>query len=644
MNNLFLNRSQLLLKLLVQGLRVDLAYSIVVILVITALFSTPLILGSIKNRVYVAVEKQIVNVNNAREITIQQAETSARLDSDFLASLRSKYSDFHIFGNLKPVVMVKGPVGSDISTLKTAVHNDPRTESLQIKPEIPSNFGLFDVIVSDQLGEILYGDEWYTLWNTKTSQFTGKPLTLIINDIPIKGEFNIVARQTTPGFGLDIYASEQLGIALKKYSIGLGSEKLGLPMVPDQIQYALPRFETMHCILELPNNQCNAEQQTKIIERLKAEKFQVEPSDKSVVDINRFQITLTKFDQFKGRVQLTRGHCEKRLYHHLQVCPSAIVTPQISLSANLVATDDTKKAVQLSGITSASYDLLPGIQEMMNQQGGKKLNFWDDGISENGIEMVAPYRDSISLGTVNLHVAGTSIPAFVTAYYQCSEKGDCPFYTTPLAVFRLQNMIDGAAIFKHGNPPVFYPTKQQQRIDYDEILFYANKVEEVETWSDKLEKELPGYKVQYNIAAINKLKRQDQMLSGVFQLTLILSIIFIVLAVGALAKINVDKRRRQMAQLFILGYSKSFVSLLLVCEYILLTALASIAAIGVGTVIFSATRHLFQSHLGTTIVNAMRLDIGAFGNVFFIVVLLTTLVAGLAAYLASKSDPVELLD
>jgi len=643
MNTQFISHSQLLLKLLVQGLRVDLAYSIVVILVITALFSTPLILGSIKNRVYVAVEKQIVNVNNAREITIQQIETSAHLDSDFLANLRSKYRDFHIFGNLKPVVMVKG-TGSNISTLKTAVHNDPRTESLQIKPKIPANFGLFDVVVSDPLGEILYGDEWYSLWDTKTAQFTGKPLTLSINDIPIKGEFKIVARQTASGFGLDIYASEQLGIALKKYSIGLGAEELGLPMVPDQVQYALPRFETMHCILELPNSQCNTEQQTKMIERLKAEKFQVKPRDKNVVDIHRFQITLTKFDQFKGQIQLTKGHCEKRLYHHLQVCPSAVVTPQISLSTDLVATDDTKKAIQLAGITSASYDLLPGIQEMMNQHGGRKLNFWDEGISENGIEMIAPYHDNISLGTVNLHVAGTSIPAFVTAYYQCSEERDCPFYTTPLAVFRLQNIIDGTAIFKSGNPPVFYPTEQQLRVDYDEILFYANQVEEVETWSEKLEQELPGYKVQYHIAAINKLKRQDQMLSGVFQLTLTLSIIFIVLAVGALAKMNVDKRRRQMAQLFILGYSKSFVSLLLVCEYFLLTALASVAAIGVGSIVFSATRHLFQSHLGATIVNAMRLDIGAFGNVFFIVVLLTTFVASLAAYLASKSDPVELLD
>jgi len=64
----------------------------------------------------------------------------------------------------------------------------------------------------------------------------------------------------------------------------------------------------------------------------------------------------------------------------------------------------------------------------------------------------------------------------------------------------------------------------------------------------------------------------------------------------------------------------------------------------------TAARYFLQSGLEqritefTTIVNSMTLDVGAFISVFLIVVSLTMLVASLAAYYASKSDPVELLD
>jgi hypothetical protein len=651
MNDWF-NRLNWLLQLLVQGVRVDLAYSIVVILVITSLFSTPLILGSIKNRVYVAVKAQIEKENNAREITIQQAEAGVQhnLDNEFLTELRSKYPNFHIVGNLKSVVMIEGPVGSQVKTLQTLVPDDPRTEALQIKPKIASDFGLFEVVISNQLGESLYGKEkWPQLWDSESALFTGEPLKLAINDIPLKGQFQVVARQTTPG--RNIYASEQLGMALKRYSKGLGAEELELPIVPDQVQYSLPTFETMHCILEFPKNECDSEQQEKIINRLKAEDFLVEKNQPMVADINRFQVTLTQFDDIKGRVQPTKGDCEQRLYHHIQACPSAVVTPKISLEINLA--HEHYSTIQLSGITSGSYDLLPGIEEMADRQGGKKLDFWTDGMSKDGIEMVAPYDANLPLySVVDLQMADISIPAVVTAYYRCPVGMVCPFYTTPIVVFRLQNMIDGAALFKQGKKgerPIFYPTPQQQRIDYDEILFYANQVEEVEELQEELAKALPGYRVEYNIYAIDKLKRQDQRLSTLFNLTVFLSILFIVLAVGALAKMNVDKRRRQMAQLFILGYSKPFVSVLLVCEYMLLTMLASIAAIGIGSWVFAVTRYFLQSSAqGTTdfatIINAMTLDLGAFAMVFIIVVSLTTLVAGYAAYYASKSDPVELLD
>jgi len=155
-----MNRFTRFKKLLIQGLKVRWAYSFVVILVIAALFSTPLILGSIKNRVYVAVKEQVEKENNAREITIQQVD-NVPLNKKFVRDLRTKYPH-QIVGNMKSVIMVEGPQDAQIQTLQTLVPDDPRTASLLIRPKIPSSFGLFDLVVSDHLGEILYGaEEWH---------------------------------------------------------------------------------------------------------------------------------------------------------------------------------------------------------------------------------------------------------------------------------------------------------------------------------------------------------------------------------------------------------------------------------------------------------------------------------------------------
>jgi hypothetical protein len=646
-----LNRLNALRELLIQGVLVDLSHSIVVILVITALFSTPLILGSIKNRVYVAVKEQVEKENNAREITIQQADADVQnnLDNDFVQQLQPTYPQYQMVGNYKSVIMVDGPAGTQIQTLQTLIPDDPRTEALLIRPQVPANFGLFDVIISNHLGGLLYGEtEWEKLWSDNSTPFSGGLLTLSINDVPLQGKFRVVARQTTPG--RKIYASTELGIELKKYSVGLGSMPLKLPVVEDQIQYSLPRFETMHCIVEFPNEQCDADQQSKILKRLRAENFQVEETDPLLANINRFQVTLTKVDELESGVKIrpTKGDCEARLSHHVQSCPSAAITAKLALETTLTSKSVPSRTLQLAGITSQSYDLLPQVREMENQHGGRKLDFWEDGLTEKGIEMVAPYDAGLKLGKASLQMENAIIPAFITAYYQCPAGKDCPFYTTPLAVYRLQNVAAGVATFEQRNKPLFLPVNP--RIDYDEVLFYANQVEEVKPLFEQLREALSGYNVSYNIYAINKLERQDKRFSTLFNLTVVLSVLFILLAVGALAKSNVDRRQRQMAQLFILGYSKLFVSLLLVCEYVLLTALASLVAIGVGGAVFAAARYFLQSGLEqritefTTIVNSMTLDVGAFMSVFLIVISLTTLVAGLAAYYASKSDPVELLD
>jgi hypothetical protein len=585
------------------------------------------------------VEKE----NNAREITLQQADADIedKLDNEFLQKLKSEYPTHQMVGNYKSVVMVEGSAGSQILTLETLIPDDPRMQALQIQPEISSDFGLFEVIISNSLGEMLYGKtEWENLWQKNGTEFTGDLLTFSINDIPLQEKFRVVARQIMPG--RKIYVSTKLGLELKKYSVGLGSESLKLPVVEDQIQYSLPKFETMRCFIDFPKNRCHSEQQ--IIKRLRAENYKVIESQHFLENINRYQVTLTKIDDLAGNVQIqeTKGDCEERLSHHVQSCPSAAVIPKISLYVKL----DKIPRIQLSGITSQSYDLLPGISDLQNKHGGENLDFWADGLSERGVNIVAPYGTA-KLGKTSMQIGDVSIPVFITTYYQCPQGKVCPFYTMPLAVFRLQNVANHIARFLPDSVR-FLPTNP--RIDYDEILFFANQVEEVKSLFQQLRKNHPSYNVSYNIYAIKKLERQDKRLSILFNLTVVLSVLFILLAVGALAKSNVDRRQRQMAQLFLLGYSKLFVSLVLVCEYMLLTILASITAIGVGSGVFAVARHFLQSASEqritefTTIVNSMSLDLYAFANVFLIVVSLTLLVAVIAAFYASKSEPVELLD
>jgi hypothetical protein len=649
----------LLGELLIQGIRVDLSYSAIVILVITAMFSTPLMLGSIKNKVYVAVKAQAEKENNAREITIRLGSSSYvqhNLDNAFLKRVKDTYPQFQIVGNHKHQVLIEGSAGSEIRTLQTLVPNDPRTEFLQIRPLIPDNFGLFDVVISNSMGQLLYGnEEWENLWRADASQFTGKPLKLSLSStgLPIQGEFKVVARQMTPG--LKIYTNTQIGICLEKYSMGLGCSEhpeLGLPAIPKYVVHSLPPFVMMHCTVQFLNEQCEPEQQQRIIDRLKAKNYLIKKEPSAVAQITQFKVTLTNVEESETGVKIlpTKGKCEDRLYHHLEICPSSAVMPEISLATTLKTDSIQSRTIQLVGISEAAEDWLPGIQEMKNQQGGRGIHFDEVGISKRGIEMIAPYKQGVRLGeSVHLQVVETSIPAFVVAYYQCPKTTDCPFYLNAEMVFRLQNVKDGVvALDEQYSPPLFLPINPS--VDYYEILFYANQLEEVKGLVRQLRMDFPGYDIDYHSHAIDKVERSDKRLSSLFTLTVALSIFFTIFTVGALAKNNIDRRKRQMAQLFILGYSKSFVSLLLVFEYVLLTIIASVSAAVISSGVFTMARNFLQSTSDVgmkefnTIIASMSIDQDAFINIFILVVLLTTLVAGYAAYYASKSDPVTLLD
>ena len=641
---------QLMVQMLFKGLKVDMAYTIVVILVITSMFSTPLILGSIKNRVYVAIKDQIEKENNARELSIHLADSSGRhqLNDAFIQQLKSRFPQYNIVGNHKHVVMIEGPEGNQLQTLQILVPHDPRTEAFQIRPGIPDNFGPFDIVVSDSLGQLLYGDNWDLLWSKDFNTFKGEPLKLYINDIPLKGKFNIVARQTS--FGRRIFANANTGIEIEKYTMGLGSEKLGLPNDPKLIPYSLPKIQSSKCFVVFSKNSCTQQQQETIVKRIKAENYYIQKTQAISDHTDQYDVTLTQINEFGGKVKIieTKGNCFSGLAHQVELCSDAAIFSNVSFETNIVSNSGkSKKNIIIQSLCSRMYELLPGIKEMMNQHGGMRITFEKNGITQRGIEMIAPSSSNIKLGSASLRLGDKALPAFITGYYE-SEDINAPFFSTDYAVQRLQHVADGIAIYQHGDPPLFMPT--QPKIDYDEVLFYANQLEEVKPLYHQIQSFIPDYRVEYQIFAISKLERQDKRLSTLFALTMILSILFIIFSVGALAKINVDKRKRQMAQLFLLGFSKWYVSTLIVSEYLVLTLAASLASIGVGSGVFFIARNFIQS-TGvkqstdfTTIINAMAIDPGAFINVFAIVVIFTSIVSGFAAYYASKSDPVELLD
>ncbi len=188
--------------------------------------------------------------------------------------------------------------------------------------------------------------------------------------------------------------------------------------------------------------------------------------------------------------------------------------------------------------------------------------------------------------------------------------------------------------------------------EYDEVLVYVPEVEQVEAVSDQLRARYPGYNVQYNVAALDKLRRQDSRLSALFNLTIVLSALFIVLALGALARINIERRSRQMAQMLILGFSRTFVRRLVVAEYLLLTAASALASLGLTAILCLAARTLLRSTTGESaadhgfqvIIESMNVDPGAFLQVFAVVAVCTWLIAVSSARTAARTNPLTVLD
>lgn len=632
-------------ELLFKGQRVDWRYSLVVILVITGMFSTPLALGSIRNRAYMAVRQQIEKENNAREVSLQQARDDAPpLDRARLAEIRSL--GVEAVGNHKLIVSVEGPESSDLLTLETLEPGDPRTAPLGIVPGVPAGFGLGDLVVSDALGRLLYGDAWEQLWDG-SGTFTGPPLRLRVNDLPLKPEFRVVARRTFPGRGL--YGSGALGAALRRFSRGLGAPELDLPAEEALVQASLPRMATPRCLLMIDraDPSCDKAGEERLLQRLRDLHYSVSGKVRALPLVGGYKTLTVGLAEVvdeggKTRVQASRGECGETLAPQLVAsCSSSLVLPDLAMEVDLLPPQGEARRVVAVAASAEVRSLVPGARTLAERFGVAPP-------AEGGaFDLAVPESSGLEVGdAVHLRIGKTAVPARVQSLYQCAGKA-CPVLADPLAVFRLINLAEGSVALQTAEPVVFVP--QMTGEEYDEILVYPTRVEEVEAVSDQLKKRYDGYAVEFNVTAIDKLRRQDNRLAVLFKLTMALSAVFLLLALGALSRINIERRSRQMAQMLILGFSRPFVRWLVVAESQVLTLAASGAAVALTSLLFLAAQPVLKKTVDnaddfTVIIESMSVDPEAFGLVFLIVTVCTWVVAVVSAARAAKADPLTLLD
>ncbi len=646
----FAERWRLFATLVLEGQRVDWKHSLVIVLVITGMFSTPLVLGSIRNRVYLAVKEQIEKENNARQIALHPVrQPAANLDTDSVAALEAQFPGVRAVGNHKLVVSVEGPERADLVTAQSWARDDPRRVWLGVEPRLTRALALDGVMVSDGLGRLLYGEAWDSLW--RDGAFTGPPLTVRINELTLAPRFHVVARRTLPGLGL--YLSPTAAHGLRRYTLGFGAPALGLPVNEGLLEHALPKPMAERCTVLLGdgNSGCDAAARSLIERRFAARQWPRLPGDEGrfgdLVGWRSLRVALTEVQTTAARteVRVVAGDCASLLAPHLvDICRDARVIPELEMAAVLAIEDAMPRDVIVVGAPPAVAAALPGVAELRDRYGSALP-------ADDVLELVAAAELGLSPGEpVMIRVGETDVPARIRALYACESSADvpCPMFANLLLTARLRDLAAGTVALQSTEPLVFVPTDIGET--FDEVLVYAPSVEDVEPLAASLSAAYPGMSVRYNVTALAKLARQDARLATLFSLTMVLAAMFIVLALGALTRLDVERRKRQLAQLLILGKSRRFVRRLIVGELLMLTLLASALAAGLTAGLCVLARALLvgegreASPDFAIIVSAMGLDLVAFVQVTTVVLACTWIVALASAYGAARTDPLTLLD
>jgi len=573
------------------------------------------------------------------------------LTSEVVGAIEERSPGVEVVGNYKLLVGVEGPEGADLLTLQTLDAGDPRADHLQIAPDLEADLGLAGVVVSDGLGRVLYGERWDELWAEGTDGFAGEPLELRINELPVGDGFSVIARRGLPGRAL--YVSTATGAELRRYTNGFGSRLLGLPIDEELVQLSLPKPVTSRCLLLLDAEDPTCDQEGRQLLDRRIRELQIERAERPESPLPPFdglellEVGLTAPSDGRAVQEGAErtGDCREILSPHLvDRCSGALVLPSLVAETTVHRTVDGTLAEQatLVAVSPEVRDRLPGVRELMELHGAGPPS------ADGAFDLAVPVGGGYALGE-EVELGDERIPARVQSFYPCPDGMHCPLLAAPVEVLRLENLRDGSVVVHSRQPLELVPAAVGDELD--EVLVYAPDVEQVEAISTRLEGLYPGYSVQFNVAALDKLRRQDARLTTLFNLTMGFSALFLVLALGSLSQLNIERRSRQMAQMLILGFSRRFVRRLIVGEYLVLTLTATLGALGLTSILCRAARWLLGSSEAAVgsqdfrvIVESMTVDPRAFMVVFAVVAVCTWLIALASAHRAAKSDPLNLLD
>jgi hypothetical protein len=645
--------------LLAGGQRVDWQYSLIMILIIGGLICTPLILGSIRDRAYQVHKREVEITNNAREILITSSgeRSKAQFDDDFVARLAAAEPQAAVLGNFRVAITPQGPKGASlVGSAQALVRGDPRIDVFDVESASPDGLDIRDLVLSEGLGRRLYGAEaWNTAW--PDGRFTGPPLRLNYADSWLAGDFQVVGRQKR---GEGMFFSPLLGVELRSISDGLGSSELAIPPKTELVAVSLPKLRTGMCVLRMPKTDiCPEEVRQGLDLDLRSRQHGI--AEGSLIDGflpaeegASLTVNMVEMRELPGETvfQPAAANCADVIGPILaNRCQQATFMQLVTASVKLrqAGTDEEAANVELLGLSPEMFALM--MPRLGIEPGGAPRIMPKSLETSGAIQLIAPASAGLNPDTpYQIETAGVTFPARVPALYPC--KAGCRIFTDLESAFRLNNLAEGLIEVASTDPLILRP--KRSKIQYDEVLVYPSTVEEVLDLSKRLEARLgKDYTVQPKYNIINNLKRDNARLSAVFLVTLVFAIVFLLLSLSALSKINVDRRNRQMAQLLILGVSRWFVRLLVLFEYLFITALAALFALGVSAFLCYGLRTLILGgYLGEMpndasfqrVVNAMEIDPVMFGELSAVVIVCSFVVAAVVAMYASKANPIELLD
>ena len=643
MNKIYLK--SIYLNFLIQGQKIDWKYSLVVIFIITGLISTPFIFGSIRNNAYEVHVQQMEKEYNVREISILNQNEKQVLDDTVKGKVIANFPAVKVIGNTKRYVRVIGSNRAVYLTANIITINDPRSDNLQIQGGTPKNFGIRDIIISDDLGRLLYGKKlWDKSW--VNNKFNGEPLSIEFAEVLLSGKFNVVARQKK--LGRAIYLHPLAGKELRQYSNGYGAPSFNLPPNPELVQLGLPKIKSLSCLITFPDTStCPEDKQNKLLQRLVDHHHEVNTQGDflPILTKNRysqksiFLKTIISSDS-DIKIKSITGDCSSFLDSHVfSYCKDAIITPEFQFNIGM-----DNETVKLIGVNAEVAEVL---LKDLNKNKKEKLFSNETFINKGYIPIISGDKTSLEKGqTINFTIRDEKIRGEVISKYNC-KADNCPFLMPTKSIFRLINISDGLISISSRSPVIFQPIRLEN--EYDEILVYAPSIDKVKIISNQLTEFLgDNYSISYQKHNIIKLERDNERLTKLFHVTMISAIIFLVISLGSLSVINIERRRRQIAQMLILGFSRAFIKRLIIGEYLLLTTIASLFSVAISWGLFTSLRFILSSNTddknSEQMIQAMNIDFNAFVTVFGVAILSTLLVAFLSANHASKTDPVNLLD